>query len=86
MDRIKNKTDFIHSNISEDIIGCCFEVMKELGPGFLENVYKNALFIAMKQKGLNVLTEQVFIQVNLMKMRNRNSVYHFCCQTQKSDN
>ena len=60
MDRIKNKTDFIHSDISEDIIGCCFEVMKELGPGFLENVYKNALFIAMKQKGLNVLTEQVF--------------------------
>jgi len=60
MDRIKNKTDFIHSDISEDIIDCCFEVMKELGPGFLENVYKNALFIAMKQKGLNVLTEQVF--------------------------
>ncbi len=34
--------------------------MRELGAGFLENVYKNALFIAMKQKGLNVSAEQQF--------------------------
>ena len=33
-----------YSNISENIIGCCFDVMKELGSGFLENVYKNALY------------------------------------------
>jgi GxxExxY protein len=54
MDRIKNKNELLHSDISEKIIFCCFEVMKELGSGFLENVYKNALFLAMKQKGLNV--------------------------------
>ena len=60
MDRIKNKTELLHSDISENIIGCCFEVMKELGSGFLENVYKNALFIAMEQKGLDVSAEQVF--------------------------
>jgi GxxExxY protein len=35
-------------------------VIKELGSGFLEKVYKNALFIAMKQKGLNVSVEQSF--------------------------
>jgi hypothetical protein len=40
------------------ILNCCFEVMKELGPGFLERVYKNALLIAMKQKGLQVIAEQ----------------------------
>ena len=40
------------------ILNCCFEVMKELGPGFLEKVYKNALLIAMKQKGLQVEVEQ----------------------------
>jgi len=57
---IKNKRELPHSDISESIIGCCFEVIKELGSGFLENVYKNALFLAMKQKGLNVLAEQVF--------------------------
>jgi len=60
MDRIKNKRELLHSDISEQIIGCCFEVMKELGSGFLENVYKNALFLAMKQKCLSVLAEQVF--------------------------
>lgn len=58
MDRIKNKGELPHSDISEKIIGCCFEVMKELGSGFLENVYKNALFLAIKQKGLNILAEQ----------------------------
>ena len=42
------------------ILNCCFEVMKELGPGFLERVYKNALLIAMKQKGLQVEVEQGF--------------------------
>ena len=60
MVRIKNKRELPHSDISENIIGCCFEVIKDLGSGFLENVYKNALFIAMKQKGLNVLAKQAF--------------------------
>ena len=34
--------------------------MKELGPGFLEKVYKNALLIAMRQKGLQVEVEQPY--------------------------
>mgnify|MGYP002814525477 CR=1 FL=1 len=34
--------------------------MKELGSGFLESVYKNALFIAMKQNGIGVSTERQF--------------------------
>ncbi|MFI5344671.1 MAG: GxxExxY protein [Chlamydiales bacterium] len=57
---MENKKELLHSDISEAILGCCFEVMTDLGAGFLENVYKNALFIAMKQKGLNVLAEQSF--------------------------
>jgi GxxExxY protein len=60
MVRMKNKRELLHSDISESIIGCCFEVINELGSGFLENVYKNALFLTMKQKGLNVLIEQSF--------------------------
>lgn len=60
MGRIGNKKELPYSDISENIIGCCFEIMKELGPGFLENVYKNALFIAIKEKGLTVVTEQSF--------------------------
>jgi GxxExxY protein len=56
----ENKRELLHADVSEKIIGCCFDIMKELGSGFLEKVYKNALFLTMKQKGLNVLTERVF--------------------------
>jgi GxxExxY protein len=40
-----------HHELTGVILNCCFEVMKELGPGFLEKVYKNALLIAMRQMG-----------------------------------
>jgi GxxExxY protein len=49
-----------HFELTGSILNCCFEVMKELGPGFLENVYKNALLIAMRQKGLQVEVERSF--------------------------
>jgi GxxExxY protein len=34
--------------------------MKELGPGFLEKIYKNALLMAMKQKELEVEIERPY--------------------------
>ena len=49
-----------HSELTSSILNCCFEVMKELGPGFVESVYKNALLIAMRQKGLQVEVERSF--------------------------
>ena len=49
-----------HSEITEIILGCCFDVMKELGSGFLESVYKNALFVSLTEKGLKVETEKRF--------------------------
>lgn len=48
------------SALTRDILGCCFAVMKELGPGFLEQIYKNALFLAMIQNGLQVEAEKPF--------------------------
>ena len=43
--RDKEKENHLpHSELTRSILGCCFEVMKELGPGFQERVYKNALF------------------------------------------
>ena len=50
----------IHSDLTETILGCSFDVMNELGIGFLESVYKNSLFIAIKEKGLAVETEKRF--------------------------
>ena len=49
-----------HFELTRTILGCCFEVMKELGPGFQERIYKNALLIAMQQKGLQVEIEKPF--------------------------
>lgn len=56
----KREKELPQFEITRTILGCCFEVMKELGPGFLERVYKNALLIAMKEKGLRVETEKSF--------------------------
>ena len=49
-----------HAQFSEIIIGCCFGVMRDLGTGFLENVYKNALYIALKERGLKLHVEQSY--------------------------
>lgn len=49
-----------YSGLTRDILGCCFAVMQELGPRFLEKVYKNALFLAMTQNGLRVEVEKPF--------------------------
>ncbi len=50
----------LYSELTGKILNCCFEVMKELGPGFVESIYKNALLIAMRQKGLKVEVERSY--------------------------
>ena len=58
--KMQNRKNLSHFDLTGNIIHCCFEVMKELGPGFLESVYKNALYIVLREKELSVLTEQAF--------------------------
>jgi len=41
------------------IRGAIFEVYNELGPGLLESVYEAALVYELKQRGLNVKTQQL---------------------------
>ncbi|MFH0989231.1 MAG: GxxExxY protein [bacterium] len=43
-----------HEEITKTIIGSAFEVINELGAGFLESVYEKAMRIALEQKGLFV--------------------------------
>jgi len=40
------------------IIGCCFRVANELGPGFLEKVYENALAHERRKAKVNVVQQQ----------------------------
>jgi GxxExxY protein len=46
-----------HCDITEKIIGVFFEVYNELGFGFLESVYMEALALALSQAGLSVERE-----------------------------
>ena len=46
-----------HEEITKAIIGCAFEVINELGAGFLESVYEKALLLALRQKDLSVTAQ-----------------------------
>lgn len=40
------------NEISGDIIGCCIEIHKELGPGLLESAYEECLAYELSNSGL----------------------------------
>ena len=40
------RSDYQFGKITQKIIGCAFEVIHELGTGFIESVYEKALAIA----------------------------------------
>jgi GxxExxY protein len=42
------------NSLTEKIIGCAFNVANELGVGFLERVYENALAHEIRKSGLQV--------------------------------
>ena len=46
-----------HGDITEKIIEIFYQVYNELGHGFLESVYRNALEIGLRQAGLKVTRE-----------------------------
>ena len=53
----------LHNEITARIIEAAFEVGNELGVGYLESVYENALCIALRQKDLQV-SRQVPLKVS----------------------
>ena len=44
--------------LTEKVIGCAYRVHKELGDGFLEKVYENALRIELSEAGLTAKQQQ----------------------------
>lgn len=51
----KNQTmQYLHSEITSNILKAFFNVYNKLGFGFLEKVYENAMLIELKKLGLNV--------------------------------
>ncbi len=47
-------------SLTEKIIACCFRVHSELGPGFNEKIYHNALKLALQEEGIKYQTEKQF--------------------------
>lgn len=47
-----------YQEITRKIIGCSFEVINELGSGFLESVYEKALLIALSDAGLKAVGQE----------------------------
>ncbi|MBS1521015.1 MAG: GxxExxY protein [Bacteroidetes bacterium] len=46
--------------LTEKIIGCCFEVHRSLGPGFIEKIYAKALRHQLKNQGIQFEAEKEF--------------------------
>ncbi len=51
--------EMIEAELSERIIGCCIRVHRELGPGFLEKVYEEALAIEFTKTGLAFVRQKI---------------------------
>jgi GxxExxY protein len=54
-------TDIIYKTESYKIIGICMEVHNNLGPGFLEIVYKDALEYELRLAGIPFEREKEFV-------------------------
>ncbi len=52
----------LHEEITDVIIKCFYKVYNELGFGFLEKVYENAMLIELRNSGLETV-QQVPVQV-----------------------
>ncbi|MBL6992142.1 MAG: GxxExxY protein [Bacteriovoracaceae bacterium] len=49
--------ELLEKNLTEKIIGACFEVSNELGVDFLESVYEKALIIALADKEIDATAQ-----------------------------
>ncbi len=63
---MKNNFEGKYSDLTGKIIGAFFQVHKELGYGFSEKVYENALAIILREQGLDV-KQQVPLKVYFHK-------------------
>jgi GxxExxY protein len=52
--------NFEHDAVTEKIIGCCYEVHRLLGPGFVEKIYAKALQHQLKIENLSFAPEKEF--------------------------
>ena len=49
--------EYLYSDITNEVLNAFYDVYNELGYGFLEKVYKNALFNELTQRGIRCQKE-----------------------------
>ncbi len=58
MKRIRASGNLLHGELTRSVIGCAFDVINELGHGFLESVYESAMIIALEEAGISVESQK----------------------------
>ncbi len=61
--------NYKHTDLTEKIIGCAYKVYNELGAGFVEKIYENALMIELKNEALTAQQQypvRVYYKGNLI--------------------
>ena len=59
LEHYNNSEDkLLYKDLTDKIIFCFYQVYNDLGYGFLERVYQNALYYALVDEGLQCETEQ----------------------------
>ena len=59
--------EYQFEELSNQIIGAAIRVHKELGPGFLESIYEEALKVELSQNGLD-FASQMEIQIKYLEV------------------
>ena len=54
---VQSNRNTVHYELTRGIIGCAYDVINELGSGFLESVYENAMVLALSEAGLPVQSQ-----------------------------
>lgn len=51
--KLRTKVEYPYAELTEKIIGAAYTVHNELGGGFIEKVYENALVIELSERGID---------------------------------
>lgn len=71
--------EFLLKDECYDVIGCCMEVHNQLGCGFLENVYQEALEIEFAEQGIPYVREKILDVIYKGKVLNKKYIADFVC-------
>ena len=58
---MNSQDDSLENYLASIIVDCCYQIHVTLGPGLLESVYEEILFVELLDKGLQVERQNNFL-------------------------